>query len=83
MRNFPKPGERVEADKGYRGHKDKVKCPVNGANPAEKQAMQGRVKACHKMLNRRLKNWGILYQFFCHHISLHGPGLRGGNAAHR
>ena len=26
LRNFLEPGEQVEADKGYRGHPDKIKC---------------------------------------------------------
>jgi hypothetical protein len=34
--------------------------------------MQGRVRACHEMLNGRLKNWGILSQVFRHHIMMHG-----------
>jgi hypothetical protein len=42
----------------------------------EKQAMQGRVRACHKVLNKRLKNCGILSQFFRHHISMHGDVFR-------
>jgi hypothetical protein len=50
LRNFLKPGQRVEADVGYRGHADKVKCPANDAYPAEKRAMQGWVRARHKML---------------------------------
>ena len=29
LRHFLEPGERVEADKGYRGHVDKVKGPGN------------------------------------------------------
>ncbi len=33
--------------------------------------MQGRVRARHETLNRWLKNWGILYQVFCHHVLLH------------
>jgi hypothetical protein len=33
--------------------------------------MQGRVRARHEMLNEWLKNWGILSQVFCHHITLH------------
>jgi hypothetical protein len=38
----------------------KVKCPANDVNPAEKQAMQARVGACHETLHKQLKNWGIL-----------------------
>jgi hypothetical protein len=58
LQNFLEPGERVKANEGYRGHPDKIKCPGNVANPAENRAMQGRVRARHKTLNGRLKNWG-------------------------
>jgi hypothetical protein len=69
--NFLEPGKQVKANEGYQGHRDKVKCPANDANPAEKGAMQGRVRAHHEMLNRGLKNWGILSQVFCHHTLRH------------
>jgi hypothetical protein len=62
LSNFFELGERVEADKGYRGHPDKIKCPGNDANPAENRGMQGRARARHETLNGRLKNWGILFQ---------------------
>jgi hypothetical protein len=29
------------------------------------------VRAHHKTLNGQLKNWRILSQVFCHHISMH------------
>jgi len=76
LRNFLEPGERVEADEGYHGHPDKIKCPGNVANPAENRAMQGRVRARHETLNGRLKNWGILSQVFRHHITMHGNVFR-------
>jgi DDE superfamily endonuclease len=76
LRHFLEPGERVEADEGYRGHEDKIKCPSNPANPPENLVMQGRVRARHETLNGRLKNWGILSQVFRHDISLHGPVFR-------
>ena len=38
--------------------------------------MQGRVRAQHKTLNGRLKNWGILSQVFRHHITMHGDVFR-------
>ena len=76
LRNFLEPGERVEADEGYCGHPDKIKCPGNDANPAENRAMQGRVRARHETLNGRLKNWGILSQVFRHHIMMHGDVFR-------
>ena len=76
LRNFLEPGERVEANEGYRGHPDKIRCPRNNVNPAENWAMQGRVRARHKTLNGRLKTWGILSQVFCHHITMHGDVFR-------
>jgi len=35
---------------------DKIKCPGNDTNPAEKWAMQGKVREFHKMLNGWVKN---------------------------
>jgi hypothetical protein len=58
LRNFLDAGERVEANEGYVGHPDKIVCPQNVGNLAEKWAMQGRVRARHKMLNGWLKNGG-------------------------
>ena len=67
LRKFLKPGERIKADEGNRGHPGKIKCPGNDMNPAENQVMQGRVRARHETLNRRLKNWGILSQVSCYY----------------
>ena len=66
------PGERVEADNGYVGHPEKIKCPLNDCNPAEKEAMQARVRSRHETFNGRLKFWGILGQVFRHDIRRHG-----------
>ncbi len=76
MRNFLEQGKQVEADEGYRGHSDKIKCPGSDANSAENQGIQGRVRARHKMLNGWLKIWGILSQVFHHHIMMHGNVFR-------
>ena len=62
----------MEADDGYRGHADKIKCPQNDANPPENLGMQGRVRSWHEVLNGRLKNWGILSQVFHYNIRSHG-----------
>lgn len=74
--HFLDPYERVEADNGYRGHVDKVKCPKNPNNRPENLAMQARVRSRHETLNGRLKNWGILQQVFRHDIALHGKVLQ-------
>jgi hypothetical protein len=76
LRHFLDPGERVEADEGYAGHADKVKCPANPCNPPENLAMQGRVRSRHETLNGRLKNWGILRQVYRHDILRHGDVFR-------
>jgi hypothetical protein len=65
-------GERVKADEGYVRHPDKIKCPQNVGNLAEKWTMQGRVRARHEMLNNRLNNWRILSQVYRHDIMWHG-----------
>lgn len=75
LRHFLEPGERVEADEGYRGHMDKVKGPGNDLTTRNSKK-QGRVRARHETLNGRLKNWGILNQVFRHDILLHGMVLR-------
>ncbi len=72
LRHYLEPGERVEADNGYVGHADKIKCPDNAANPEENLAMQARVRLRHETLNGRLKNWGILAQVYRHDIWEHG-----------
>ncbi len=63
LRHHLEPGERVEADEGYRGHVDKVKGPGNDVS-SKNVVMQGRGRARHETLNGRLKNWGILSQVF-------------------
>ena len=78
MCHFLEPGELVEADEGYRGHPDKIKCPVDDSNPAENQVMQmqGRVRAHRKMLNGWLKTWGTLSWVFHHRITMNGNVFR-------
>ncbi len=72
LHHFLDPGEQVEADEGYVGYPDIIKCPQNVGNTAEKWAMQGRVRVCHETLNRQLKNWGILSQIYHHNLMRHG-----------
>ncbi len=79
------PSERVDADKGYATHPDRVKCPANAVMQEEKWGMQVPVRAIHEMLNGHLKKWGILAQVFPHIILCHGNvfwGMHGGDSAH-
>jgi len=65
-------GECVEADNGYVGHPDKIKCPNNDCNPAENLGMQLAARSRHETFNGRLKNWGILKRTYRHDIMQHG-----------
>jgi hypothetical protein len=76
LAHFLEPYGRVEADNGYQGHADKVKCPKNDVNPVKNLKMQGHIRARHKTLNGHLKNWGILSQVFRHVIRCHRDVFR-------
>jgi hypothetical protein len=66
------PGKHVEADNGYVGHPDEIKCPNNDCNPERNLAMQSAARSHHETFNSRLKNWGILERTYRHDIKLHG-----------
>ena len=66
------PGERVEADNGYVGHPDKIKCPNNPGNPKRNLGMQAATRSRHETFNGRLKNWGILERTYRHDVRVHG-----------
>jgi hypothetical protein len=76
LRHFLEPGERVEADNGYVGATDKIKCPDNPCNPVENEGMQSRARYCHETFNGRFKTWGILQQTYRHDIRRHGEVFR-------
>jgi hypothetical protein len=48
--------EHVEADDGYCGHPNKVKCPLNDISPPEKKAMQARIRSHHQWMAQKLGN---------------------------
>lgn len=63
------PGEKVIADRGYRG--DTRTCtPDNHLNLKHRQAMK-RARARHETINGRLKKWRILKDVFRHRILKH------------
>ena len=53
-------GKRVEADNGYVGHSNQIKCPNNDCNPTKNLEMQSVARSRHETFNGSLKNWGIL-----------------------
>ncbi len=72
LQSFLEDGERVEADKGYRGDPWHVKCPSNFGNPPENLEMQARVRSRHETVNSRFKNFAILSEQYRHDITEHG-----------
>ena len=76
LRHFLEPGERVEADNGYVGAVDKVKCPNNPCNPVENEPKQSRVRSRHETINGRFKTWQVLKNTYRHDIKRHGEVFR-------
>lgn len=68
-------GERVEADDGHRGDDSgKIKVPKSTTHSQDKESLDLRqdVRARHKTINNRIKNFDILNQKFIHDIEKHG-----------
>ena len=64
------PGERVEADRGYRGQPDKIRIPDQFENLEEKKKKQ-RARSRHETVNRRFKQFNILKHEFRHNLHNH------------
>jgi hypothetical protein len=60
LRHFLEPGERVEANNGYIGATNKIKCPDNPCNPAANEGKQSLFRSRHETINGCFKTWGIL-----------------------
>ena len=71
------PGEKVEADLGYRGWADKVEDPtICIPNTEEMVYMKSMVRARHEMVNARLKTFNALKYAWRHDRSHHGLTFR-------
>jgi hypothetical protein len=77
LANYLDVGERVEADKGYKGDdpalaktKDSLWCDPLFTD------MQAEVRARHETVNKRLKQFGILKQEYRHNLEDHGSVFR-------
>ena len=72
-----KPGERVEADKGYRGWPRFVDCPNTnvGSDPVQ-QASKASVRSRHELCNGRLKLFKILSTTYRYSRDKHGLYFR-------
>jgi hypothetical protein len=77
LKSMLDPGERVEADDGYRGESPGfVKCPQSIGQLAITESMQSLVRRRHETVNKRFKQWGILKQVFRGDISKHNQVFR-------
>jgi hypothetical protein len=59
------PGERVEADQGYRGEPLYISVPSDCTSERHKLA-KAKARARHETINRRFKHWQCLKQVFRH-----------------
>jgi hypothetical protein len=65
LRGMLEPGERVEADDGYRGDCPQyVKCPRGITAREDQEYMKQRVRKRHEHINEKLKNFQVLKQKF-------------------
>ena len=66
MKDSLLPGEKVEADNGYRGEPLSVSTPDNCQNNAMKYAAKAKARARHECINGALKNFEALKKQFRH-----------------
>ena len=70
-------GERVEADKGYRGEWSKIDLPhecLGGDN--DQKISKARVRSRHESMNRLLKRFKCLHDVFRHDLDKHRSVFR-------
>jgi hypothetical protein len=70
-------GEKVEADKGYRGEPEHINTPnsnifLNDIGKRQKALARTR----HETINKRFKQWNCLSRTFRHRLSMHGTVFR-------
>jgi hypothetical protein len=68
------PGEKVVADRGYRGD-DRICTPEEFIDNQHRRKMSV-ARARHGTINGRLKTWGILTDVFCHEKNKHHFAFR-------
>jgi hypothetical protein len=69
MQHIPA-GEKVEADAGYRGQRDKIRTPGMFVSRSDQRA-KANARARHETANKRLKQWGCLSQTYRHELNFH------------
>lgn len=64
------PGEKVEADDGYRGYPNKIRTPGMFFSQSDLRS-KSRARGRHETVNKRFKQWGCLKQVFRHGVNDH------------
>jgi len=64
------PGEKAEADKGYRGYPHHIRTPGMAVSHADLRAKKN-ARGRHDTVNKRFKQWGALKQVYRHDIDEH------------
>mmetsp|Transcript_30071 Transcript_30071/g.87946 ORF Transcript_30071/g.87946 Transcript_30071/m.87946 type:complete len:113 (+) Transcript_30071:1597-1935(+) len=68
-------GERVEADRGYRGEPC-CKTPVDEHRPERAKMLASVIRNRHETMNKRFKHFGCMKQAFRHGIAKHAVCFR-------
>lgn len=71
LRQLLLPGEKVEADNGYRGESASVRTASDYVSRSDYRAKR-KARARHETVNGRLKKFGCLSQRFRHPLAKHG-----------
>jgi DDE superfamily endonuclease len=69
------PGEMVEADKGYRGEKEKIRTPDDYISQEDRNKKR-LARARHETVNKRFKDFGILKVRYRHNLRDHQAVFR-------
>lgn len=64
------PGEKVEADDGYKGEPNYIRRPMNAVSESDKRAKQN-ARARHETINSQIKGFKCLSTSFRHALSKH------------
>ena len=70
LKHFLRNGERVEADRGYRGEPHHISVPDDYEN-YEQRRVKDRIRSRHETVNKRIKQFGCLSQTYRHSLQKH------------
>ena len=72
LKHMLEPGERAEADDGYRGLPNHIALPVDAkAVTSASKMSKSLTRRRHETANKRFKQWGCLSQTYRHNVQFH------------